>query len=527
MAVGRTRLMFGAYGKPRCRQRASRSRPRRVASARAGVTVPADLLELPGTSSLGRRPGAERQRPPSASSFFSLSAYSRSHSAPAPPGPSRSITSYVSTSFEEEDKRRSQRRERGKLREALNRVSRLRRFRECGWPGRGDQAEIAARNGKAHWRGVQRCGSIHACAVDAATIRNYRSVEVSTAAATWIDAGNEVYMVTLTAPHELGMPLTDLLDLISNGFRSLLSGRIWAGTSARYVPERPSKRGGMLPARYYPAKPGMREKLGIEGTVRSLEVTHGPNGWHPHLHVLVFVRGRFDAARRAGFEVYFRDRWRKYIVSQGYRPPSDQHGVKVERCYSAEGAADYVTKTQEGHSVGIEMARADIKHARGEHRVPFQILASAAEGNAADLRLWHEYEAATKGRKCITWSNGLRDAVWAAAPEPVLADDWLAELTDEEIVALEPTYSDEAGDHVEPGRVPDSDTVARVSTLAMRHARLISGFRTTALEAFEDGGVDYLAEVVRSLGFDVKWDRDGLVPVVVPVLTGSVGCRDG
>jgi hypothetical protein len=454
------------------------------------------------------------------SSSSSLSVFASSPLALAGPVPSRSNTSYVSPTFDAEDKRRSQRRERGKLRDALNAVSRQPRFRQCGWPGRRDQAEIASRDGRAHWRGVQRCGSIHACAVCAATIRNYRAVEVGQGAAAWIDAGNEVYMVTFTAPHEVGMALADLLDLISDGFRSMLSGRLWAGTKERRVPARMGKRGVMLPARYYPAKPGMRQKLGIAGTIRSLEVTYGPHGFHPHLHVLVAVRGEFDAARRAAFEVYFRDRWRRYIVSQGYKPPSDLHGVKVERCYSGEGAADYVTKTQEGHSVGIEMARADIKRARGEHRTPFEILASAATYTSeADVRLWHEFERATKGRKCITWSHGLRDAIAAVMPEPVHAEDWLVtDLTDEEIVALEPTFTDEDGnDHVEPRGSADAETVAQVSSGAARRARSVPGFRVTILEAFEDGKLDGLADVLGSLGFELRWDRDPLVPAIVPL----------
>ena len=238
----------------------------------------------------------------------------------------------------------------------------------------------------------------------------------------------------------------------------------------------------------------------------------------------MFVRDWFDAAGLAKFDAHFRNQWHNAIVASHPRPPDPVHGVKIERCYSGKGAAEYVCKTQEGHSVGIEMGRADIKHARGEHRTPFQILASADDGSEDDLRLWHEFEVATKGRKAITWSHGLRDAVSEVWPDPLPGEDWLVDLTDEEIVTLEPTYSDESGDHVEPKCGPDSDVVAEVSPLALRHARLIPEFRVIALEAFEDGGIDHLAEVVRSLGFEVAWDRDGLVPLIVPVL---VACRDG
>jgi hypothetical protein len=375
-------------------------------------------------------------------------------------------------------------------------VSSVPRFRECGWKptGKNRPAELAARGGVASWRGVRRCGSIHACPVDAAQIRNFRAVEISHATAIWIDAGNEAYMVTFTASHNLMMGLAALLTLISRAFSRVIAGRAWRD---------------------------LKDGLGIVGTVRSLEVTHGGRGWHPHLHVLVYVEGALDACGLARFDAYFRQQWRRFITATcqdcgqlkgrgkdactcggpGYPPPSDQHGVKIERCYSGEGAAEYICKTQEGHNLGAEMARADQKTARGEHRVPFQILASAAEGNERDLRLWHEFEQATKGRKCITWSNHLRDIIWAVAPVTEPDPDWLVELTDEDIVGLESM---------------DGETVARVSRLAMRRGRSIPGFRVTLQEAFEDGGVDGLAATVRRLGFEVLWDRDPLIPLIVP-----------
>jgi hypothetical protein len=371
--------------------------------------------------------------------------------------------------------RRSRRRQRGALRDALNRVSTLKRCRECGWTTRRKPAEIAARGGRAYWRRVQRCGSIHACAVCSAQIRQFRAVEISEAAAAWIGDGNEVYMITLTAPHDLFMALAVLVDLISLAFRRVIAGRRWLR---------------------------LKDQLGVVGTIRSLEVTHGPSGWHPHLHVLTFVEGRLSARGLQKFDAHFRQQWRSAIESRHPRPPHDVHGVKIERCYSGEGAAEYVCKTQEGKNPGTEMARADLKTARGEHRVPFQILASAGEGNEDDLRLWHEYEQATRKRQCITWSKGLRDIVRAVMPDRREDDNWLAELTDDELVALE----------------ADGDVVARVSPLAMRHARLIPGFRVTALEAFEDGGIEHLAEVVEQLGFEVSWSRDGLVPLIRPAL---------
>lgn len=117
----------------------------------------------------------------------------------------------------------------------------------------------------AHMSGVQSCGSIWACPVCAAKVRERRASEIPRAALAHMTAGGSVYMATLTARHRIGHRLAPLLSTVIGGFRQkLISGRAW-------ITE--------------------RQALGVVGTIRSTEVTYGGNGWHPHLHVLVFCAG--------------------------------------------------------------------------------------------------------------------------------------------------------------------------------------------------------------------------------------------
>jgi hypothetical protein len=336
-------------------------------------------------------------------------------------------------------------------------VSTLDRCHNCGWakssnPHSREQGgpQIAQRDGVAYWRGVQTCGSIWACPVCQAKIRNGRAIEISGFTAEWINRGREAYMVTLTAPHDLGMPLALLMVLISNAFTSVIGGGAWVK---------------------------LRDQLGIAGCIRALEVTYGQNGWHPHLHCLVYVEEPLDAVGLAALTLHFQRKWHRFITRAGYRSPSGQHGVKVERCYSGTGAAEYIAKTQDGHDLGAEMARADMKSTRTGHRLPFQILASAGDGDAADLKLWHEYEKATFRRQCITWSPVLRK----------LHKEWLnaEEQTDDELAALE----------------VDGDTIAYVTPSAMRVLSCIPGLRVTLLEAWEQLGLAGLAAIAGAHGF--------------------------
>jgi hypothetical protein len=268
-------------------------------------------------------------------------------------------------------------------REVLWRESTIERVRKCGRVPMSDGHVLARDNaGVVHYSGLTTCGSIWACPVCSGKIRNSRAEDISAATAHWDLAGNSVYMATFTAPHDLGMKLKPLLSTIADGFRSVISGRAWVK---------------------------LRKSLGIVGTIRSMEVTHGANGWHPHLHVLIYVDGKMDALQLATLVLYLRDRWRRFITEAGYRAPSDEHGVQVDRCLSAAEAGLYIAKTQDGKSVGNEMARGDLKDARNGGRTPFAILDDFRwTGDTDDLRLWHEYERATKGRQAITWSKGLR-----------------------------------------------------------------------------------------------------------------------
>jgi hypothetical protein len=260
---------------------------------------------------------------------------------------------------------------------------------------------VAIKNqaGVCHYSGLASCGSIWACPVCSAKIRNTRAGEISAAVASWDLAGNSVYMVTLTMPHDFGMRLAALLPVIADGFRSVISGRAWLR---------------------------IRKTLGIRGTIRSVEITRGINGWHPHLHVLVLIEGDPGARGLADVAEHIRGRWGRHIEAHGYRAPDLAHGVVITRCASAAEAGAYIAKTQDGRSPGNELARADLKTGRAGHRTPFEVLEHFRwTGDAEDLALWHEYERATKGRQAITWSKGLRKLL--AAPE----------RTDEEIAAEE------------------------------------------------------------------------------------------
>ena len=330
--------------------------------------------------------------------------------------------------------RESRRHKRYAQRQVLWDMSRIERVRKCGRVPTGEGVTVVDHAGVAHYAGLTTCGSIWACPVCSAKIRAGRAEEIAAGAASWDQAGNSVYMITLTAPHDMGMKLSALLPVIADSFRKVISGRAWLKVKA---------------------------VAGVAGTIRSVEITHGANGWHPHLHVLVFCRGDPGAEGLAALGIHFREKWHRAITRAGYRAPHEVHGVVIERCSSAAEAGAYIAKTQDGKSPGNELARGDLKNGRGGHRTPFQILEDFRwTGDADDRSLWRTYERATKGHQAITWSKGLRKLLAVET------------RTDEEIAAEE------------VGGVP----VLLIDAAAWRQVTACPGLPARLLDAAETGG---------------------------------------
>ncbi|GAH98956.1 unnamed protein product, partial [marine sediment metagenome] len=149
----------------------------------------------------------------------------------------------------------------------------------------------------------------------------------------------------------------------------------------------------------------IKRELGIQGWCRALEVTHGANGWHPHLHVLLFLDQPLPKALRDVLEAFFDKRWSDAVKAAGYRRPSREHGVRLS---DGKGAGAYVTKmTKQGLSQ--EIGRPDTKKGRAGSRSILQITEQYRRFHlACDKRLIREWLASTRGVKQLTWSNGFR-----------------------------------------------------------------------------------------------------------------------
>ncbi len=284
-------------------------------------------------------------------------------------------------------------------------VSTLSRVAACGRRriSKADAIRVRQAEGVAHYTGVQLCGSIHSCPVCAARVRAERAAEIERGLRTHLSRAGGVEFLTLTVPHHVGDRLKPLLKAVAKSFRRVLGGRGWTADRTRY---------------------------GVAGTIRVLDTTHGPNSWHPHLHVLILTgRPLSDQEREALLANCFA-RWAASVVAAGYEAPLP--GLcQMQPVRRAKDIAAYVGKVEATdlllvkadklRKVGNEMARSDLKQGRtsgsrsSRHRTPFEVLADfAITGDCDDLEVWHEWEQGSRGAQAITWSKGLKQALGVA-----------------------------------------------------------------------------------------------------------------
>jgi hypothetical protein len=326
--------------------------------------------------------------------------------------------------------RRARRAERFAAREVLHDVSKLKRVRVCGVKGvkPGGSVTIRATGTGAERRGgfggLSTCGSVWSCPCCATKVLAGRQDELQRALLAWTAGGGKVAMLTLTMRHHDGQKLTDLWDALSFAWNRVTSGRAWGSTQDTYGAPTPRV---VTSGR----RKGQTVVENRVGWVRVVETTHGPNGWHVHVHVALLLPSWTTPRDVDNLGCLLFQRWRDALVHKGMQAPLARHGGLHAKLWDgASGVlSDYFTKNEFSADVSaaaLELARGDLKTARAGHRTPFRILADfLAFGVVDDLDLWHEWESGSHGRRQMTWSQGLRSRLLPDVEE--LTDEELAE----------------------------------------------------------------------------------------------------
>lgn len=271
----------------------------------------------------------------------------------------------------------------------------------------------------AHYSGVVTCGSRWHCPVCAAKITEEDRRELQHGMALWARDGGKSYLATFTFSHDVTMPLADGLTKMQLAQKRMKGYRAYKAIMAA---------------------------AGAIGSVKALECTCGQNGWHPHVHMIIF-------ARPDQLEILegVRELWARAVLSVGLGRVNE-HGFDVR---AGDYAAEYVAKFgKEASDDSRKIVRAwwtashelTKGHTKSTQRLggatPFTLLRWYADNNDHQAgALFAEYAGAFKGKAQLYWSPGLRkklDLLELQDPKnprelPVLLlrltlDDWHATL---------------------------------------------------------------------------------------------------
>lgn len=309
--------------------------------------------------------------------------------------------------------RRDRRSKRWGLLGQLREVSGIERLRKCRrvsiMPGGTVGVRIPGQLGAAGagYSGLATCASVWACPCCAAKIAHARAEDLGQVLSWATSEGHTVALATMTMRHHAGQQLRDSWNALGKAWGRVTSGGQWEKATDRY---------------------------GLLGFARAVEVTHGENGWHCHVHAVLVLEGPVSPQRVRLLGEHMFGVWERGLHSKGYTAVRDSGGldVRVTSDETEERLAEYLCK-----QLAVEATHGHAKQGRRKGRTPFQIASDFfATGDMADLELWGEWEQASRGRRQLTWSQGLRELAGLAEDEAT--DDELAaeEAGDEDLLQL-------------------------------------------------------------------------------------------
>jgi hypothetical protein len=270
--------------------------------------------------------------------------------------------------------------------------------------GGGVQVLRSREHGSVHYGGLVICGRHWVCPVCSIKIASRRVIEVERAVSTVQRFDGAAAFLTLTFRHHEGQAIKPMLERFLKSLRSLKSHR-----------------------RYKELMHGS-EAL---GEIRSLEVTHGSNGWHPHTHSIHLFPSQVSSEE---LQATLRPLWASVALRHGLGSVDDSHGLRLEHVRNSQESAERLARYHIKWEASDELVRGNSKQARSGGRTPFTLLSDYATLDDRDAGgLFVQYAAAFREKNHITWSPRLREqlAFDAALPSTPASDYELATFQDD------------------------------------------------------------------------------------------------
>lgn len=350
------------------------------------------------------------------------------------------------------------------IRATVRNISQVARVRKCGHTvrraaGVGIVADLklAPENRIAGFRGLYSCASVWACPRCSAVIGIQRAKDVREALQKWRNKGANIPQGRLV-PVQGPLLIDDYFDkntgeeIEPKRKRKMLMEDVWhdPGDAAFLTLTIRHRRKDQLVVLWETISTAWEKltrgnstlKRHVPAYIRAAELTYGKNGWHLHLHVLLFVKkgwgGTKDDLEKKRQSIF--SSWIQIIHDLNFTVTPK--GLDLRMLSNAQDEdqvidrmAQYLTKESATWDVAQEMTAAKIKKALGENLSMHQILALIH----ADLNgmksgyttkeltqlaaVYMEFELSSHGKRQLTWSRGAKSG---------LLDH---DMTDEELAA--------------------------------------------------------------------------------------------
>jgi len=243
---------------------------------------------------------------------------------------------------------------------------------------------------RATYGGVAQCGDINRCPVCSQKIRGARGQKLAKEAEAWIEhCGNgSLAMLTLTIRHNRKMNLADLKNGLFEAFKRMTST----------LERKAKKRGGK----------SIYQLFNVIGRVRAFELTYSEkNGFHPHLHILLFFGAPVQKTESNFFERYLKKTWPHFVAAQLGEEcrPTFENGADLKVVYGksqSKNVGEYMSK------IGYEMTDPVSKssYAKGGSFSMFEVLEKAIQDlKGFYAQVWREYSETIPGTRVLEYSR--------------------------------------------------------------------------------------------------------------------------
>lgn len=242
---------------------------------------------------------------------------------------------------------------------------------------------IDTRHGNARASGVETCGSVWACPVCREKIMSERSNELKAIGEAWTKQGGKTTLLTLTFSHNYQDDLSKLLG--HSDRREGLKGAVRRFRQSHYWR-------------------ALKDTIGYEADCRSLEITWGNNGFHPHIHMLIYHTKGTTKAQLKAIKTDLYKNWRDCCIDSGLEAPNFENGLDIRPAVSR----DYIAKW------GMVQELASPHRKKGAQKssmtipeMEYKVLELPLQDprNQRIQGLLYNYYRILKGSKLLTWGG--------------------------------------------------------------------------------------------------------------------------